>query len=141
MCGGTREALAIRRTPLALAGCRWAYEMQCTSLEDPEWNITARDRGPTGTAHSADPRRPNWCRPMAESEKNEHKSLKNSTLLQRQALLAKQVSPVCARYTMRFACFCVIWIRENTQITTYNEHSWGKLAGQKGPKAAEGCCF
>ena len=38
----------------ALAGCPWAYETQCASLEDPEWNVTARNQGPIGTAHSAD---------------------------------------------------------------------------------------
>ena len=40
-----------------------------------------------------------------------------------------------------FACFLRVWIRKNTQITTYSEHRRGKPVWLKGPGAADGCCF
>ena len=70
----------------------------------PGWNIRSgtlsREIGvPTGTAHSADPFAPTGAYQPCFAVKNDQKTIKNSTPMQPQALLAKQASPVSARYT------------------------------------------
>ena len=70
----------------------------------PDWNIQvptlSREIGvPTGTAHSADPRTYTGVYQPCFAVKNGQKSLKNSTLLQLQALFSQQASHVSARYT------------------------------------------
>ena len=85
--------------------CRTHWQDQMYSLirytkiliGTPESNITARDQAPTGTAHSADPYASTAAYRLCFAVKNEQKSLKHNTPLQRQALLAKQASPVLAR--------------------------------------------
>ena len=149
---------------LALAGCSRAYGTQCTSLEDPEWNITALDRGPTGTAHAADPYhsaakrsfsqhsvrirntvpRPNGCRPMAGRDKNRfkfalHGSNHHSKLRSQSPLCPKAFPRLCSRYVV-ICLFCFsILETENTQITPDREHRRRKPFGHNGQSAREGC--
>ncbi len=55
VCGGTREALAIRRTPELVS--RGVWNRILGVLEDEEWNREVKKRatlGHTGPAHSAD---------------------------------------------------------------------------------------
>ena len=72
---------------------------------------------------------------------NEQKSFKNSTHLQRQALLAKQASPVCVAIRRDLFVFPYPKSQTNTQITRDSEHRRGKPSEQHGLGAAEGCSF
>ncbi len=56
MCGGTRAAFALRRTPELVSRVVWNRVLG--GLEDEEWNMEVKKRatpGHTGPAHSADP--------------------------------------------------------------------------------------